>query len=94
MDNKIIYAGQSKFHFYLLLCLALGQVTRAKFTGSTKLKIHDVRPVQELLPRLGARLTIVEPHSNGLPVRVESSGQIPETITIPKGVSKNSCSPW
>lgn len=88
MDNKIIYAGQSKFHFYLLLCLALGQVTRAKFTGATKLKIHDVRPVQDLLPQLGARLTVVEPHSNGLPVRVESSGQIPETIFIPKGVSK------
>jgi 3-phosphoshikimate 1-carboxyvinyltransferase len=88
MDNKIIYAGQSKFHFYLLLCLALGQVTRAKFTGSTKLKIHDVRPVQDLLPQLGARLTVVEPHSNGLPVRVESSGQLPETIAIPKGVSK------
>jgi len=88
MDNKIIYAGQSKFHFYLLLCLALGQVTRAKFTGSTKLKIHDVRPVQDLLPQLGARLTVVEPHSNGLPVRVESSGQLPESIVIPKGVSK------
>ncbi|MDY0228282.1 MAG: chorismate mutase [Desulfomicrobium apsheronum] len=88
MDNKIIYAGQSKFHFYMLLCLALGQVTRAKFTGSTKLKIHDVRPVQDLLPQLGARLTIVEPHSYGLPVRVESSGQLPETIDIPKGVSK------
>lgn len=88
MDNKIIYAGQSKFHFYLLLCLALGQVTRAKFTGSTKLKIHDVRPVQDILPQLGARLTVVEPHSYGLPVRIESSGQLPETISIPKGVSK------
>jgi 3-phosphoshikimate 1-carboxyvinyltransferase len=88
IDNKIIYAGQSKFHFYLLLCLALGQVTRAKFTGSTKLKIHDVRPVQDLLPQLGARLTIVEPHSNGLPVRIETSGQLPESVTIPQGVSK------
>ena len=88
LDNKIIYAGQSKFHFYLLLCLALGQVTRAKFTGSTKLKIHDVRPVQDLLPQLGARLTIVEPHSNGLPVRVETSGQMPESVVIPQGVSK------
>lgn len=88
MDNKIIYAGQSKFHFYLLLCLGLGQVTRAKFTGSTKLKIHDVRPVQDFLPQLGARLTIVEPHSNGLPVRVETSGQIPESIALPPGLSK------
>ncbi len=88
MDNKILYAGQSKFHFYLLLCLSLGQVTRVKFTGSTKLKIHDVRPVQEILPQLGARLTIVEPHSNGLPVRVETSGQLPASITIPPGLSK------
>ena len=88
MDNKILYAGQAKFHFYLLLCLALGQVTRAKFTGSTKLKIHDVRPVQELLPQLGARLTVIEPHSFGLPVRVESSGQLPESISISGGVSK------
>lgn len=88
MDNKIIYAGQSKFHFYLLLCLALGQVTRAKFTGSTKLKIHDVRPVQELLPQLGARLTVIEPHSTGLPVRVETSGQLPESIAVPPGLSR------
>lgn len=88
MDNKIIYVGQSKFHFYLLLCLGLGQVTRAKFTGATKLKIHDARPVQELLPQLGARLTVVEPHSNGLPVRIESSGQLPESIFIPAGISK------
>lgn len=88
MDNKIIYAGQSKFHFYLLLCLALGQVTKAKFTGSTKLKIHDVRPVQDLLPQFGARLTTVEPHSNGLPVRIESSGQLPEIIALPAGLSR------
>lgn len=88
MDNKIIYVGQSKFHFYLMLCLGLGRVTRAKFTGATKLKIHDVRPVQELLPQLGARLTVIEPHSNGLPVRIESSGQLPEHIFIPAGLSK------
>lgn len=88
MDNKILYAGQSKFHFYLLLCLALGQVTKAKFTGSTKLKILDLRPIQDLLPKLGARLTAIEPHSNGLPVRLESSGQVPEDIAIPPGISK------
>ncbi len=88
MDNKIIYSGQSKFHFYLLLCLALGQVTKAKFTGSTKLKILDLRPVQDLLPKLGARLTSVEPHSNGLPVRLESSAQLPDVIAIPAGLSK------
>lgn len=88
MDNKIIYAGQSKFHFFLLLCLALGQVTKVKFTGATKLKILDVRPLQAILPQLGARLTSIEPHGNGLPVRLESSGQIPETFTAPQGISK------
>lgn len=88
MDNKIIYAGQSKFHFYLLLCLALGKVTKAKFTGSTKLKILDLRPLQEILPKLGARLTSVEPHSNGLPVRLESSALLPEVMDIPAGLSK------
>lgn len=88
LDNKAVYAGQSTFHFYLLLCLALGGVNRVKYTGATKLKILDLRPVQELLPRLGCRLTIVEPHSNGLPVRVETSGRIPDSLDIPPGISR------
>lgn len=88
LDNKMIYAGQSRFHFYLLLCLALGRVTRARYTGATKLKILDLRPVQELLPKLGARMTIVEPHSNGLPIRVETSGQVPDSVEIPPGISR------
>jgi 3-phosphoshikimate 1-carboxyvinyltransferase len=88
LDNKMLYAGQSRFHFYLLLSLALGRVTRVRYTGATKLKILDLRPVQELLPKLGARMTIVEPHSNGLPVRVEASGLIPAGVEIPAGVSR------
>lgn len=88
MDNKVIYAGQSKFHLYLLLCLALGHVARVKITGATKLKLHDLRLVQDFLPHLGARLTIVEPHSFGVPIRIESSGQVPNEISIPAGLSK------
>lgn len=88
MDNKVIYAGQSKFHLFLLLCLSLGRVNRVKITGATKLKLHDLRPVQDFLPQLGARLTIVEPHSFGVPVRIESSGQVPSEIIVPAGLSK------
>ena len=87
-NNTIVYAGQGKFHFYLLLCLALGHVAQIKFTGATRLKVHDLRPIQDLLPRLGARLTTIEPHSTGLPARLESSGMLPEEITIPAGFSK------
>lgn len=88
MDNKVVYAGQSKFHLYLLLCLTLGRVNRVKITGATKLKLHDLRSVQDFLPHLGARLTIVEPHSFGVPIRIEASGQIPDEITVPPGLSK------
>lgn len=87
-DNTIVYAGQGKFHLYLLLCLSLGRVAKVKFTGATRLKVHDLRPVQDLLPALGARLTTIEPHSTGLPARLEASGQLPAEITIPPGFSK------
>ncbi len=87
-DNTIVYAGQGKFHLYLLLCLSLSRVAKVKFTGATRLKVHDLRPIQDLLPALGARLTTIEPHSTGLPARLEASGQLPEEITIPPGFSK------
>jgi len=87
-DNTIVYAGQGKFHLYLLLCLSLGRVTKVKFTGATRLKVHDLRPIQDFLPTLGARLTTIEPHSTGLPARLEASGQIPDSVTIPPGFSK------
>jgi 3-phosphoshikimate 1-carboxyvinyltransferase len=86
LDDKVIFTGQDRFNFYLLLCLALTGVHRVRFSGAANMKLLDLRPLADFLPELGARLTIVEPHGSGLPVRLETSGQLPSEIDIPEGL--------
>ncbi len=88
LDDKVVFVGQDKFNFYLLLCLALTDVHRIRFSGAAGMKLLNLKPLTEFLPELGARMTIVEPHGSGLPVRVETSGRIPEEIDIPEGVDE------
>ncbi|WP_462323327.1 hypothetical protein [Desulfoplanes sp.] len=83
MDGKVIFCGSDLLNFYMLLCQGLVNPCQIKFTGSSATKFFELRPVQKLLPQLGARLTIIDPHANGLPVRLEASGHIPEKIEIP-----------
>ena len=83
MDGKVIFCGNSLFNFYLLLCQGLAKPCQIKYSGSAATKLFDLRPVQKLLPQLGARLTIIDPHANGLPVRLETAGHLPESIEIP-----------
>ena len=83
LDNKVIFCGGDPFNFYLLLCRSLTKPGQIKFSGTSTTKFLDLRPLQKLLPLLGARLTTIDPHSNGLPARLECSGHTPEEIEIP-----------
>jgi 3-phosphoshikimate 1-carboxyvinyltransferase len=83
MDGKVIFCGHSRFNFYLLLCQGLSKPGQIKLTGTSITKLFDLRPVQKLLPQLGGRLTIIDPHANGLPVRFETAGHLPERVEIP-----------
>lgn len=81
--EKVIYAGEDLLNFHMLTAFALGTTARVKFTGGTGLKMADLTALRHLLPQLGARLTNVVPKTEGLPVRIECSGVLPDGVTIP-----------
>jgi 3-phosphoshikimate 1-carboxyvinyltransferase len=83
MDGKVVFCGSCTFNFYLLLCLGLVKPGQIKYTGDSSTKLLDLRSFQKFLPQLGARLTIIDPHANGLPVRLETAGHLPEDVEIP-----------
>ncbi|WP_152555164.1 3-phosphoshikimate 1-carboxyvinyltransferase [Desulfonatronum thiodismutans] len=80
-DQKTVHVGQSPFILALLLATALARPGIAKFSGSGSLKMLPLKQWQQFLPRLGARLHQLNPHSPGLPVRLESNGT-PELAQI------------
>lgn len=80
-EQKTVHAGQSPFNLALLLATALARPGIAKFSGSGTLKMLDLKPWQQFLPRLGARLHQLNPHAPGLPIRLESNGN-PDCATI------------
>ena len=84
--NKSIFVGQDAFNFYLLLCLSLGEAGVTRFTCASNLKILNLKPIQDILPQLGARLSSTFPQSFSLPARLEASGQIPGQITLPESI--------
>lgn len=81
--DKVIFAGDDTLNFYLLALLAAGRHGTLKFTGDSALKDADLTAFRHFLPQIGARVAHVVPRSNGLPVRLECSGVIPDAIAIP-----------
>lgn len=83
LPDKVIFVGNDALNFHLLLGHYLLRPSHAKFTGDTELKLADFSAVRRFLPLLGARLTSVIPKSDGLPVRLEASGMLPESVAVP-----------
>lgn len=75
-EQKTIHVGQHGLTLALMLAMAAGRPGIAKFSGSGALNMHNLRPWQSLCTQLGARLHQINPHAPGLPVRLESSGQV------------------
>ena len=86
--DKVIFAGNSEFNFFLLALQAAASHGTLKLTGGSILKDADLSAFRNFLPLLGARIAHVVPRSNGLPVRLECSGVLPDTITIPENLSE------
>lgn len=80
--DKILHVGDSAFNFYLAVALYLGRPSHAKFSGGPTLKLADFSALRHFLPSLGARLISLVPRNDGLPVRIESSGLLPDVITL------------
>ncbi|XPV76655.1 MAG: hypothetical protein ACNI27_01705 [Desulfovibrio sp.] len=81
-EGKVIFVGENHLNFYMLVALALRGAGRCKFVGGTDLKLLNVKPLNKLLASLGARLSSLNPHSPGLPVRLECGGRMASTITL------------
>lgn len=78
--DRVLYAGASKFNFFLYLAHYLGKPSRVKITGEKSLNLADFTALGHFLPTLGARMVHVVPKSNSLPVRLECSGLLPPGI--------------
>ena len=87
LDRKSVFVGSDPFNLYLLVGLAASRPGNVKFAGESHLKHEDLRPLLEMLPFLGARGVSLVPGSDGLPLRVESSGQAEAAIPLPAGAS-------
>lgn len=81
-QDKVIYAGNEEFNFYLLLAHYLGQPSRCRLEGDIALKLADFAWLRQILPQLGCRLTHVIPKSSGLPCRLECSGILPPSFKM------------
>jgi len=81
--GKVIFAGDDPLNMHLLAALAIAEPGWVKFTGGLDLKILDLSELGRFLPRLGARLVSLLPHSQGLPARIEASGVLPDEISLP-----------
>lgn len=83
LADKVVFVGDNALNFYLLLGQYAGRPSRAKFTGESSLKLADFSALRRFLPQMGVRLTNAVPKSDGLPVRIECSGVLPELARIP-----------
>ncbi|MDL2280048.1 hypothetical protein LJC15_05260, partial [Desulfovibrio sp. OttesenSCG-928-G11] len=81
--DKSLYAGEDSFAFYLTAFFAAGKAGVWRFNGGPRLKGADLSSLRQTLPLFGARLAHVVPHSQGLPVNLECSGEIPPLVVVP-----------
>ncbi|MBQ4124374.1 MAG: 3-phosphoshikimate 1-carboxyvinyltransferase [Desulfovibrio sp.] len=84
--DKVIFSGASSFNFYLALGHYLGRPSHAKFSGDSQMRMEGLDAVVSFVPQLGARLVHVIPKGEGLPVRIESSGMLPDAVDFPDAV--------
>lgn len=80
--DKVIHVGDSLLNFYLAVAHYIGRPSHAKFTGGAELKLADFSFLRHFLPGVNARATSLIPKSSGLPMRIESAGVMPDTITL------------
>lgn len=91
-NDKAFFAGDDAFNCCLLLFLALPQTGMMKINGGPALKLADLSPLRHFMPALGARIAHIVPKSNGVPLRLESAGIIPENISVPDDLSEEAVS--
>lgn len=81
--DKVVHVGCSAWNFYLVLGHYLGRPSRAKFVGDPDLRFADFSVARRFVGQMGARLIQAVPKSDGLPVRLECSGVLPDMVRLP-----------
>lgn len=81
-EETLVFAGEDPSTLYILLAFALREAGRCKFAGGAGLKGLDLHPVENILPKLGARIASMNPRSRGVPVRLESGGRMAGGIDL------------
>jgi len=87
-DHTSVFVGQDAINLYLLLCLAISSPAVCRFNGGARLKSESLGFTSSLLAAFGARQVSMVPGSEGLPIRLEASGQIPDRFQIPDGAPR------
>ncbi len=80
--DKIVPVGSDELTFYLVLAMSLLVPARLKLVGDGALRFINTQAIKNFLPNLNARLTTVIPGQEGIPVRVESAGMMPNKIEL------------
>lgn len=78
--DKVIFTGSDEFALYLFIAHYIGRHSRVKFTGDSAMQLADLSSLRKFLPSMGARMVNIVPRSDGLPIRLESSGILPSGI--------------
>jgi hypothetical protein len=81
--GKSLYVGEDAFTLHLMAFLAAGRPGSCRLNGGARLKAADLSSLRNALPLFGARLAPVVPRSQGLPVSLEFSGELPPQALIP-----------
>ncbi len=84
--DRVIPVGEDPFSFYLALSMALLVPSRLKFVGDGNLRFLSTSELRRFLPQLNARMSVVIPGHDGIPVRAESVGMLPQTIHFPSTI--------
>lgn len=87
--DKAVHVGKDPLNLWLVLALSLGLPYHLKITGENELRSIDFMPIARFLPKLGARLVQIIPSQEGLPVRVEASGMLPEEVMLPADLPRD-----
>ncbi len=81
--DRVIPVGEDAYTFYLALSMALLVPSRIKFVGDGALRFLSTSEIRRFLPQLNARMSVVIPGHDGIPVRAESVGMLPQAINFP-----------
>ncbi len=87
-EDELVLVGNTPETLYMLSALALGGAGRCKFAGGPDLKLLDLKPMNKVLPMLGARIVNLNPHASGLPARLEYGGEMASEVTLHKDVPR------